>query len=184
MGGIEDCLLQVSDEACNDPIALKDVQIPDDILACLEACWAGSGPGCALRHALYRQPEEWVNLVRQVLRLDIRSLHQRTSRHEKHLGGSPSPLSDRRLIMEGTDHQHSIELSHGPAEDGQSHITKHARAMDQANSQRQPTSAVEQASKVLCDSDVGRYSVTLHGVTVLYDILTDSTVLVSGATVG
>ncbi|CAL5222545.1 g4923 [Coccomyxa viridis] len=96
----------VSDEASDDPIALKDVQIRDDMLARLEACWAASGPGGAIRHALYKHPEDWVGLVRQVLRLDIRSLHQR------------------------------------------------------------------------------KYSVTLHGVTISYDILPERTVLVRGAYVG
>ena len=181
MGGLADCLLQVSAEACNDPIALKDVQIPDDILACLEACWAGSGPGGALRHALYRQPEDWVNLVRQVLRLDIRSLHQRTSMQGKQSSGQSLALSDPCLRTEGSEHQQRMGSSHGPAGDGHADTLRHARANDQAHSQGQTTS--EQARPVMCGSDTGRYSVTLHGVTVLYDILTDSTVLVNGATV-
>ena len=170
---------QVSDEARDDPIALKQVQIPPEMLACLEACWAASGPGCALRHALYRHPDDWVNLVRQVLRLDIRSLHQRTSTQQKQPRASHSGSRE-------TEHQCCVESSRGlgESEDRQSGISESARAHDHAKPREQAASAAEQPNNLSCESATGKYSVTLQGVTVLYDILTDNTVLLSGASVG
>lgn len=177
----------MSDEARNDPIALKEVQIPPEMLACLEACWAASGPGCALRHALYRCPEDWVKLVREVLRLDIRSLHQRTSTRQKQPNASHSGLRNTSATTEvKEEHQRSVEsiCGLGMLGNGQSAISESARAHDHANTREQSPSAAEQPNNLSCESPTGKYSVTLQGVTVLYDILADNTVLVCGASVG
>ena len=93
-------VVQVSDEASNDPIALKDVSISTEVMANLKACWAAPGPGSALRQALYKCPEDWVDLVRQVLRLDIRSLHQRTSVQGKHPGTGNICCGDINSLQE------------------------------------------------------------------------------------
>ena len=180
------CLLQVSDEASDDPIALKDVQIPVDMLACLEACWAASGPGGAIRHALYKHPKDWVDLVRQVLRLDIRSLHQRTSMQGKEEGTRSSAVTETCVAQkEKTEHEQTSESAEGISEGGQSQTPKQVGAQEHANSQKQsPAPAAKVHEAHMCDSSTGKYSVTLHGVTISYDILPESIVLIRGASVG
>lgn len=175
----------MSDEASDDPIALKDVQIPDDMLARLEACWAASGPGGAIRHALYKSPKDWVDLVRQVLRLDIRSLHQRTGMQGKQGGTSSSAFTETSVAQEGrTEHQQTYRPGDGNSEGGQSQSPKHADAQDHADPRKQsPGPAAELPENLTCDSSTGKYSVTLHGVTILYDVLPQSTVVVRGASV-
>ncbi len=176
----------MSDEASDDPIALKDVQIRDDMLARLEACWAASGPGGAIRHALYKHPEDWVGLVRQVLRLDIRSLHQRTSMQGKQGGTRSSAFTETSVALkENAEHQQTSDSADGLSEGAQSQTPKHAGAQDHLDFQRQPSAPVAKLPEGLtCVSSTGKYSVTLHGVTISYDILPERTVLVRGAYVG
>ena len=179
-------MLQVSDEDSNDPIALKDVQIPDDMLARLESCWAASGPGGAIRHALYKHPKDWVDLVRQVLRLDIRSLHQRTTVQGKQGGTSASELGKTPVPGEGqTVHEQTDESGDGLIEAGQSQTSKHAGAQDRAHPRKQSSApAAEVLEGLTSDLSTGKYSVSLHGVTISYDILPERTVLVRRAYVG
>lgn len=173
----------MSDEAGSDPIALKEVRISHEVMASLEACWAAPGQGSALRQALYRDPQEWVTLVRQVLGLDIRNLHQRTDapgqrkdassarKHGRAAAGEAQGIKSERSVSQGTDGASDVCGSSGSLKqrDGKKH-----RQADMAESK-----LIEQMS----DSVTGAYHVTLQGITVAYDVLTDCTVLVRGAAV-
>ena len=163
----------MSDEAADDPIALKDVRIPEQAMAELEACWAASGQGSALRQALYKDSNEWVKLVKEVLRLDIRSLHQRTS------AGRPQQ-SPSSAGQPSSQHQAGLQKD----------VSSYTRdSMSRAETQGcsvRPRGVVPSLSGQRAedaDSDHGRYRVVLQGMTVTYDVLSDSTVMVRRATV-
>ena len=170
--GNEDCV-QVSDEAAEDPIALKDVRIPEQAMAELEACWAASGQGSALRRALYKDSSEWVRLVREVLRLDIRSVHQRTgaARPQQDPSSAGQPSSQHQAVLQ-KDVSSYTRVSMSSAE------------MQDCNlRQRDAVLCVSGQRARHADSERGRYRVVLQGMTVAYDVLSDSTVMVRGATV-
>ena len=165
--------MQVSDEAAEDPIALKDVCIPEQAMAELEACWAASGPGSALRRALYKERDEWVKLVKQVLRLDIRSLHQRTGvarpQQESSSAGQPDSQHQSGLQKDSTSHTRDPVLTAG---------MQHRSVRPMSMVQTLPDQRAEDAAL-----EHGKYCVVLQGMTVAYDVLSDSTVMVRGATV-
>ena len=120
--------------------------------------------------------------MRQVLRLDIRSVHQRTSAHGRLSNTSPSALSNRReSAEEQSAHQHFTGSGDRPSEGGQSLIVMPAQAHEHDNPPRGSATALEQPMGLNSGSSAGRYSVVLQGVTVSYDVLTDGTVVVRGA---
>jgi len=178
-------MVQVSDAASNDPIALKDVSISIEVMANLKACWAAPGHGSALRQALYKCPEDWVDLVRQVLRLDIRSLHQRTSMQGKHPGTGSICCGDTDSFQEAArmGRQCSSE-SCNPDEGSESLSMKHAITQLQPESQTHFAVTEEQLRKPASDMTDGKYLVTLQGITVSYDVLPDRTVLIRGSKMG
>lgn len=148
-------------------------------MASLEACWAAQGPGSALRQALYSSHEEWIELVRQVLRLDIRSLHQRAGTPGKqqdigsaalHSKSERARVSDKSPTVSG--HAQSDSLKH----DSSSIPNKKQRQSDLVEEKQK-----DQASPF---GLAGQYRVVLQGITVFYDVLSDRTVLVTGAAPG
>jgi len=178
-------MVQVSDEASNDPIALKDVSISIEVTANLKASWAAPGPGSALRQALYKCSEDWVDLVRQVLRLDIRSLHQRTSMQGRHPSTGSMCCGDTDSSQEEarTGRQCSSE-SYNPDEGSKSQSMKHAVTQLQPECQTHFAVTEEQLSKPASDMTAGKYHVTLQGITVSYDVLPNRTVLIRGSKMG
>lgn len=165
--------MQVSDGAAEDPIALKDVCIPEQAMAELEACWAASGQGSALRRALYRNCDEWVKLVKQVLRLDIRSLHQRTgaARPQQEASSAGQPSSEHQSGSQKDCHSCNM----GPV------LTAERQHCSLTPMDVAPCMSDQRAENA--DSEPGRYLVVLQGMTIAYDVLSDSTVMVTGATV-
>ena len=165
--------VQVSDEAADDPIALKDVRIPEQAMAELEACWAAPGQGSALRRALYKDSNEWVKLVKEVLRLDIRSLHQRT--------GAGRPQQDPSSAGQPSSQHHL-----GSQKDMRSYTRDSMSSAETHGCSVRPRGVVPSLSDQraeYADSWPVRYRVVLQGMTVAYDVLSDSTVMVRGATV-
>ena len=163
----------MSDEAAEDPIALKDVRIPEQAMAGLEACWAAPGQGSALRRALYKDSNEWVKLVREVLRLDIRSLHQRT--------GSARPQQESSSAGQPSG-QHQA----GSQKDIGSYTRDSMSSAETQDCNPRPRDMVLRVSGQRAedaDSEPGRYRVVLQGMTVAYDVLSDRTVMVRGARV-
>ena len=162
----------MSDEAAEDPIALKDVRIPEQAMAELEACWAAPGQGSALRRALYKDSNEWVKLVREVLRLDIRSLHQRT--------GADRPQQEGSSAGQPSS-QHQVGLQ----KDMSSYTREPESSAEMQGCNLRPRNMVLHVSGQRAedaDSEHGRYRVVLQGMTVAYDVLSDSTVMVRRAT--
>ena len=166
--------MQVSDEAAEDPIALKDVHIPESAMAELEACWAAPGQGSALRRALYKDFNEWVKLVKQVLRLDIRSLHQRT-------GAARAQQETSSAGQSSSQHQSGLRKDANPHTRGPV-LTAEMQHCSLRPMVVMPNLSDQRANDA--DSEPGRYRVVLQGMTVAYDVLSDSTVMVRGATVG
>lgn len=176
-------LLQVSEEAGSDPIALKEVRISHEVMASLEACWAAPGPGSALRQALYRDPQEWVTLVQQVLRLDIRNLHQRTGAPGQRQDASNAPKHARAAASEAQGIKSERSVSQGT--DDTSDISRSSDSLKQTDGKKNRQADMAESKLVgqMSDSVTGAYHVTLQGITVSYDVLTDCTVLVRGAAV-
>ena len=134
----------------------------------LEACWAASGQGSALRRALYKDSSEWVKLVKEVLRLDIRSLHQRTgaARPQQDPSSAGQPSSQHQTVLQ-KDVSSYTRVSMSSAEMQDCNLRPRDMVL-RVSGQR-----AEDA-----DSEHGRYRVVLQGMTVAYDVLSDSTVMV------
>ena len=107
-----------------------------------------------------------------MLRLDIRSLHQRTGADRPQQEGSNAgqPSSQRQLGSQKDAKSYTREPVSSAEMQG---CNLRARDMTLSLSDQRAEDA---------DSEPGRYRVVLQGMTVAYDVLSDSTVMVRGAT--
>jgi hypothetical protein len=160
---------------------MKEVRIPDEVMAGLETCWAAPGQGSALRQALYRDPQEWVALVRQVLRLDIRNLHQRTGAPGQRKGTSSAQDHGRAAAGEAQSIKSESSVCKGTSGTSDDCVSSDSLTKINVKMRRQRDVAESKRINQTFDSVTGAYHVKLQGITVSYDILTDCTVIVRGA---
>lgn len=101
--------VQVTDDNADSVLHVADVRLADGVEFVLEQRWQESLAQKAATRPLCSGPQEFVELLMQVLSRDIRSLHQRLQ-HEgslaekkNHRGQGSSHVSQYRVMLDGMD---------------------------------------------------------------------------------
>ena len=103
------CTLQVSDDSATSVLHVADVQLADGVAATLQHRWQESLAQQAATRPLCSGPEEFTELLVQVLSRDIRSLHQRLQHMDSpaaqvnHRGNDSPHVSQYRVMLDGMD---------------------------------------------------------------------------------
>ena len=102
-------MLQVSADNESSVLHVSDVRLAAGVKDLLQQRWAESLAQKAATRPLCNSPEEFCELLVQVLSRDIRSLHQRLQHVDnvpqavRHRGQNDSHLSHYRVMLDGMD---------------------------------------------------------------------------------
>ena len=109
--------VQVSDDNESSVLHVADVSLAEGVADLLQLRWKQSLAQKAATRPLCNSPEEFIELLVQVLSRDIRSLHQRLQnadavpRTVRHRGINDSPMSQYRVMLDGMDVLYNFDKS-------------------------------------------------------------------------
>ena len=109
--------LQVSDDNQSSVLHVADVRLASGVQELLHQRWQDSLAQKAATRPLCNGPEEFTELLVQVLSRDIRSLHQRLQHADavpqavKHRGQHDAHMSQYRVMLDGMDVLYNFDTS-------------------------------------------------------------------------